>query len=131
MLKDRQYKCPVCGAPVDGYKCEYCGCVIYDFALIDTDQPTYLRMRIKNPSDGKDYIMQMKAIAVNPCVEIRFDDVQAIDLCGNAVAGFRTNQTCTMSVDFQAVADDKDVLYTLIDADRPYRESWRDDINDG
>lgn len=127
-MKDKHYKCPVCGAPVDGYKCEYCGCVIYDFALIDTDHPTYLRMRIKNPSDGKDYIMQMKAIAVNPCVDIRCDEVQAVDLCGNAIASFRTNKTCTMSVDFQAVADDKDVLYTLIDADRPYRESWRDDI---
>jgi hypothetical protein len=72
--------------------------------------------------------MQMKAVAVNPCVEIRYDDVQAVDLCGNAVASFRTNKTCAMSIDFQVVADDKDVLFTLIDAERPYRESWRDDV---
>lgn len=128
MLKDRRYKCPVCGAPVEGYKCEYCGCVIYDFAVIDTDQPTYLRMRIKNPDGGHEFIMQMKAIAVNPCVEIKFDETQAVNLMGNTVATFTTNKTCTMSVDFQAVADDKDVLFTLIDADRPYKESWRDDI---
>ena len=127
-MKDRNYKCPVCGASVEGYKCEYCGCVIYDFALIDTDQPTYLRMRIRNSGDGHDYIMQMKAVAVNPCIEIRYDDVQAVDLCGDEVASFRTNKTCTMSIDFQAVVDDKDVLFTLIDAERPYRESWRDDV---
>lgn len=128
MLKDRQYKCPVCGAPVEGFKCEYCGCVIYDFAVIDTDQPTYLRIRINNPTDGHDYIMQMKAIAVNPCVEIKRDETQFCDMVGNCLQTFTTNQICTMSVEFQAVSDDKDVLFTLIDADRPYRESWRDDI---
>lgn len=123
-MKDRHYKCPVCGAPVEGEKCEYCRCVIYDFALISTDQPTYLRMRLRNPADGRDYIrnpaderdyiLQIKAVAVNPCVEVRQDEVQ--------------DKTCTMSVDFQVVADDKGVLFTLIEAERPYRESWRDDV---
>ena len=121
----------VCGAPVDGYKCEYCGCVIYDFALIDTDQPTYLRMRIKNPSDGKDYIMQIKAIAVDPIVQIKYDEVEILGRFNNPVANFIQSKTCTMSVDFQAVTDEKDVLFTLIDAERPYRESWRDDVEAG
>lgn len=140
-MKDRHYKCPVCGAPVEGEKCEYCGCVIYDFALISTDQPTYLRMRlrnsadgrdyIRNPADERDYILQIKAVAVNPCVEVRQDEVQAVDICGNTVDTFIRNKTCTISVDFQAVADDKGVLFTLIDAERPYRESWRDDVGNG
>lgn len=130
-MKDRHYKCPVCGAPVEGEKCEYCGCVIYDFALISTDQPTYLRMRLRNPADERDYILQIKAVAVNPCVEVRQDEVQAVDICGNTVATFTQNKTCTMSVDFQAVEDDKGVLFTLIEAERPYRESWRDDVGNG
>ena len=112
-MLNRQYKCPVCGAPVDGYKCEYCGCIIYDFAVIDTDQPTYIRMRIRSPSDGKDYIMQMKAVAVNPCVEIKYDEVDAVGRFDDSrVARFIQSKTCTMSVDFQAVTDEKDVLFT-------------------
>ena len=129
MLKDRHYKCPVCGAPVEGSKCEYCGCVIYDFAVISTGQPTYIRMKIENPTDRHDYIMQMKAVAVNPCVEIRCDEaLQDHDPFGNPVATIVSNKSCTMSVEFRAVADDKGDLFTLIDGDRPYRESWRDDI---
>lgn len=49
----------------------------------------------------------------------------------NDVVQFNENHKwcgCLGSVDFQAVADDKDVLFTLIDAERPYRESWRDDV---
>lgn len=128
MISKRQYKCPVCGAPVDGEKCEYCGCVIYDFATISTESPTYIRMKINNPYDGKSYILQMKAIAVDPNVEITFEEINAVDLSGHSIAKFIQNRICTMSVDFHAVEDDNGSLFTLIDADRPYRESWRDDI---
>lgn len=126
-MKDRQYKCPVCGAPVDGEKCEYCGCVIYDFANISTDEPRCIRLKIKNPSDGRQYILQMKAIAVNPNVEITFDEVDAMDLCGRSIARFVQSSTCTISVDLKAI-EDQGRLFTLIDAERPYRESWRDDV---
>ena len=131
MLKDRQYKCPVCGAPVDGYKCEYCGCVIYDFAMISTDKPCYIRMRMPDVIDGKNYIFQIKAVAVNPIVEVKMEETHAVDLAGTNVERFVKNQTCTMSVDFQAVVDDNGALFTLIDAERPYRESWRDDVEAG
>ena len=129
-MKDRQYKCPVCGAPVDGEKCEYCGCVIYDFATISTDKPCYIRMRMPDAIDGKNYIFQIKAVAVNPVVEVKMEEAHAVDLAGKSVARFVKNNTCVMSVDFHAVVDDHGALFTLIDADRPYRESWRDDINE-
>ena len=58
-------RCPVCGAPIEGEKCEYCGCVIYDFAVIDTESPRYIKLKTKGP-DGNAYIMMFKAIAVNP-----------------------------------------------------------------
>ena len=39
--------CPNCGAPIRGVECEYCGTMFYDFASIDLDRPTY--MRVKGP----------------------------------------------------------------------------------
>ena len=123
----RNYKCPVCGAPVEGEKCEYCGCVIYDFANISADEPTYIRMRINDPVDGKKYIFQFKAIAVNPQINVSYNKVQAVDHSERCVKTFTIGRECTMSVEFRAV-EDNGVLFELIDADRPYKESWRDDL---
>lgn len=127
-MVDRQYRCPVCGAPIEGEKCEYCGCVIYDFATISTDEPRYIRLAITDPISGQKALLQMKAIAVNPNVEIITEDVQATDWAGNRIKTFTTNQSCTMKVEFKAVQDN-DALFTLTMYDKPYRESWRDDID--
>ena len=111
-MVDRQYRCPVCGAPVEGEKCEYCGCVIYDFANISTEEPRYIRMKINNPYDRHGtYILQMKAIAVNPSMEIKYDDYVAQ---GRGCDKFtvRRSATCKMSVDFVAVEDDGN-FYTI------------------
>ena len=127
-MKDRNYKCPVCGAPVEGEKCEYCGCVIYDFATISTENPCYIRMRLPKTKDGEEFILQAKVIAVNPVIELTVDEIDAVDKSGTIVERMTQNRTCNMSVDFHAVEDDDGRLFTLIDASRPYRESWRDDI---
>lgn len=37
--------CPNCGQPITGEKCQYCGTVFIDWALIDTDKPFYLKFR--------------------------------------------------------------------------------------
>ena len=111
---DRQYRCPVCGAPIEGEKCEYCGCVIYDFANISTEEPRYIRLAVRNPSSGQMMLLQMKAIAVNPCVNIQYDP-------------YDITSQCTIAVEFQAVTEN-DKLFTVTLCDKPYRESWRDDI---
>ena len=117
----RQYKCPVCGAPVEGEKCEYCGCVIYDFALIDFNNPCYVRFKLPN-INGHEYIMSAKVVCANPSIEITSDDCYA--------GGFTINTSQTMNINLQltAIENEQNVLFTLIQIDKPYRESWRDDI---
>ena len=113
---DRQYRCPVCGAPVEGEKCEYCGCVIYDFANISMDEPRYIRMKINNPYDryGGTYILQMKAIAVNPSLKIENDDIM-FEFDNKSMV--RRSQTCSMSVEFRAI-EDNGKLFEIILEDR-------------
>ena len=125
-MVNRQYQCPVCGAPIEGEKCEYCGCVIYDFANVSTDEPRYIRLAMQQP-DGQKYLIQMKAIAVNPCIEIKSDAVDVIDMCGHALTTITSMQTCTMNIEFKAVEEDGTLLKAIA-YDKPYRESWRDDI---
>ena len=52
--------CPNCGAPIEHFKCPYCGTVILDFANIDINQPTYLRIR----TPGTDQLMVVQAVPV-------------------------------------------------------------------
>ena len=40
--------CPNCGAPIEGAKCQYCGTLLLDFADIDIDKPTYVRIKLHN-----------------------------------------------------------------------------------
>ena len=127
-MVDRQYRCPVCGAPVEGEKCEYCGCVIYDFANISMEEPRYIRLMIRQP-DGHQYLLQMKAVAVNPCVELQYDSCNAIGGDGRILETFQYGCSCTIAVEFQLVIEN-DRLFTVTLIDKPYRESWRDDIYD-
>ena len=39
-----RHNCPNCGAPIESTQCPYCGTVFYDFTVIDSDKPTYIRM---------------------------------------------------------------------------------------
>ena len=41
-----QLNCPNCGAPIVGEKCEYCGTVFYDWACLNMDRPSYIKMKI-------------------------------------------------------------------------------------
>lgn len=117
------YKCPVCGAPVEGEKCEYCGCVIYDFANIDCDKPSYIRIRM-----GNQYIT-MKAIAVNPVFEFSSDTTDVCDCNGNVAKTFVKNRNLTVKLELNAVIDNNnDHLCEMTISDKPYREAWRDDI---
>lgn len=38
--------CPNCGAPITAVECPYCGTLFYDFASIDLDKPSYLRVNV-------------------------------------------------------------------------------------
>ena len=43
-----QLNCPNCGAPIRGCECEYCGTMFYDFATLDQNKPTYVRVKVNN-----------------------------------------------------------------------------------
>ena len=46
-MKER-YNCPNCGAPIESTRCPYCGTVFYDFATINVDEPTYIRLKVND-----------------------------------------------------------------------------------
>lgn len=48
MRKKEELNCPNCGAPITGEKCEYCGTVFYDWAVIDSEKDFYIKMRLDN-----------------------------------------------------------------------------------
>lgn len=39
------HNCPNCGAPIKSIECPYCGTVLYDFAALYTDRPTYVKLK--------------------------------------------------------------------------------------
>lgn len=113
---NRQYKCPICGAPVEGEKCEYCGCVIYDFANISTDEPRYIRVHIRDPRTGKNGVLQMKAIAVNPSMEIQSDDYIIEGRFGQKI-NFANSRTCSMMFELRVVEDNGKLFELIVDGD--------------
>lgn len=57
--------CPNCGQPITGEKCEYCGTVFIDWAVIDMNTPVFIKFRHK----GK--IMRAKCIMSE--LSLRYD----------------------------------------------------------
>ena len=49
-MDDPKMNCPNCGAPIESPRCPYCGTLIIDFANIELNAFTYLR--VKTP-DGE------------------------------------------------------------------------------
>lgn len=45
---NKNLNCPNCGAPITGFKCEYCGTQFYNFADIDLYKPCYARVKLDN-----------------------------------------------------------------------------------
>ena len=44
----QKLNCPNCGHPIEDVTCSYCGTVFYDFANINDDKPSYIRLRWMN-----------------------------------------------------------------------------------
>ena len=53
-MKMDKTNCLNCGAPIDGFKCEYCGTLFYDFTELPLDgkTPTYVRIRTNNSNSS-------------------------------------------------------------------------------
>ena len=78
--------CPNCGHPIDDVICSYCGTVFYDFANIELNGSSYIRLKL-------------------------FDTLQVFKVRLNTI---RTNyDACslpTIEMDFVILPDDKGVL---------------------
>ena len=51
--------CPNCGAPITGYKCEYCGTQFYDFTNMELNEAGYIRIK------AYDQILTFKAVPIH------------------------------------------------------------------
>lgn len=93
--------CPNCGAPIAGDRCPYCGTVFYDFASIDMDKPSYIKMRLNG------HVVMFKGILRNVGITHMPCDYYADNTIVSRHVGM------SVSVDFDVIPD-KDVTYTVI-----------------
>ena len=68
------HNCPNCGAPIEDVKCPYCGTILYDFAALDVDHPTYVRIKV-----GEDVLtfnarLAHASVCMDPCDITLFGD---------------------------------------------------------
>lgn len=70
----RKTNCPNCGAPISSIECPYCGTVFYDFATIDDEKPTYLRMNWYNK------IITVKALMRSATITHEYDELPSINI---------------------------------------------------
>lgn len=94
--------CPNCGAVINQPVCPYCGSVFYDFANIDTDKTSYLRLKI----GGELYIF--KAMVSDLTVHQEYDE--ASFYANDApIMAFRTPR-CSIDISMDILSDDRGVL---------------------
>ena len=57
--------CPNCGAPIDPWKqkCDYCGTTYFDFTIIKTDEPFYIRIQTDHGTLVS--LVQMASMSIN------------------------------------------------------------------
>lgn len=121
MINDRTIHCPCCGAPITGNECQYCGCVIYDFADIDlTGKPSYIRI-------NTDYgIFCGKVVSTSESsINLYNDTVDAVDSIGNIMCRLNRNISCQISLKLDCVVDGGN-LFTVVPKDRPYKTALDD-----
>ena len=112
--------CPCCGAPITGNSCEYCGCVIYDFADIDlTGKPSYIRLNIGDAI----FIGKVKA-APETSIEIYEDSVDCASIDG-ILAKVVSYKGCRITMVLDCISQGNE-LFRLVSKDRPYKTALDD-----
>ena len=72
MKQRERLNCPNCGMPIVSDTCEYCGTKFFDFANIDIDGESYLRVKMGNTL----YIL--RAICKNVSMTTYCDNVEFV-----------------------------------------------------
>ena len=107
--------CPNCGAPISNTNCPYCGAVFYDFAEIDAEKPTYIRIRWHG-----NQLIFFRARAVNVDISTRAEAIYAESFSGTNLACI-PSYSATVNVEFDVYPDDDGVLFIT---QNPKRE-WK------
>lgn len=120
-MGDRMIHCPCCGAPVTGNTCEYCGCVIYDFADINLDgKASYIRIR----TDMGIFCAKVVA-SPETGINVYSESVDYADFSGSEVQTVTRNISCQVSLKLDCVMNDGE-LFKLVPNDRPYKTVYDD-----
>lgn len=106
-----RHNCPNCGAPITETECPYCGTVFYDFATLDSDKPTYIRM------NWHGHQMVFKAVMQSVEVNMRSD---GSFWCGgeiNMLGGswYEDRHAMDAVIEFMILPDDDGVLMKRIE----------------
>lgn len=83
--------CPNCGAPIETETCPYCGTMFLDFAVMDADQPFYMKVK----KDGKIYILKVKMSSM----EIRTEPNDIYDTFGSRLLTLIPTSSLTLDFD--------------------------------
>lgn len=68
------HNCPNCGAPINTVQCPYCGTVLYDFAALDIDHPTYVRINFRG------HVITFRSVVRNVTMELSFDALPGVTI---------------------------------------------------
>ena len=101
------FNCPNCGAPISNEKCPYCGTVFYDFTVIDTKNPCYIKIKDEN------HIIMMKVIPKNIDIELTREYV---DIYGETIESIQYNNrnNLDVNINFEGVIMDDDTLLKVV-----------------
>ena len=97
-----RHNCPNCGAPITETQCPYCGTVFYDFAALDSDKPTYIRMNWH----GNQIVF--RAIMRSAEIEVRDDPIPYY--VDNKMAMIQAHTEATANIEFMILEDDNGIL---------------------
>ena len=100
----KRYNCPNCGAPIESTQCPYCGTVFYDFTVIDSTEPTYIRMNY----NGKQIVFKglMKEAEIRMNNPVFFVDNEPF---------YVYEPSMSASIEFDILPDDAGVLMKQIE----------------
>ncbi len=73
----RKTNCPNCGYPIQGYKCEYCGTMFFDFTNMEMGKASYFRIKDERCLNG---ILELKAIPSLASLSMAVDERPTFEL---------------------------------------------------
>lgn len=93
--------CPNCGAIIENPICPYCGTILYDFANIDTDSYSYIRMKIGNN------LVWFKARVYSANISAESHDSEVLYYDNYPFRSIYSEPELKISIDFIAIKDEK------------------------